>query len=133
MDSYLENTEKIILYWKDSAERDYQTMLNLYKSEDYNWSLFLGHLVLEKLFKAHYVKKHNRHALLTHDLLRLASSAGLILTEEKEDWLDSISSFNLNARYDNYKNDFFKLCTKEFTDIWIERIKSLRIWLISEL
>ncbi|NMA69670.1 MAG: HEPN domain-containing protein, partial [Desulfitobacterium sp.] len=48
--------EDIIRFWKDSSEKDYSTMLNLFNSKDYHWSLFLGHLVIEKLLKALYVK-----------------------------------------------------------------------------
>lgn len=56
-------------------------------------------------------------------MLRLATKTGLSLTEETKEWLDAISTFNLNVRYDNYQQDFYKLCTKEFTDNWIKRIK----------
>ncbi len=108
-------------------------MQNLLKSGDYSWALFLGHLVLEKLLKAHYVKNQRKHAIFTHDLLRLATNAGLKIDEETEEWLDDISTFNINARYDTYKQDFYKLCTKEFANLWSERIEKLRIWLIKEL
>jgi len=71
--------------------------------------------------------------MFSHDLLRLASKTGIELTEEQEEWLDEITTFNLNARYDNYKQDFYNRCTKEFTEIWIERIKTLREWLKNQL
>lgn len=83
--------------------------------------------------KALYVKKHQKHALFTHDLLRLSKKMELTTTEEQEEWLDVISTFNLNARYDNYKQDFKRLCTEEFTKTWIERIKNIREWLILQL
>ena len=95
--------------------------------------MFLGHLVLEKLLKAHYVKNNKKHAIFTHDLLRLATLAGLELNEETEEWLDEISTFNINARYDSYKKDFYQLCTREFTTLWSERIKKLRLWLMKGL
>ena len=57
----------------------------------------------------------------------------LTTTEEQEEWLDVISTFNLNATYDNYKQDFKRLCTEEFTKTWIERIKNIREWLILQL
>jgi HEPN domain-containing protein len=133
MEDKLENKEKIIQYWKESSDLNYKTMKNLMKTGDYSWALFMGHLVLEKLIKAHYVKKLGKHAIHTHDLLRLATEAGLDLTEENKERLDEISTFNLNARYDNYKHDFYKLCTKEFTDTRIERIENIRKWLIREL
>jgi len=45
------NTGKITTYWLDSSDKDCNTMDNLLKSKDYNWSLFLGHLVMEKLLR----------------------------------------------------------------------------------
>ena len=128
-----ENIDSIIMHWKESSDHNYLTMQNLLKSKDFSWALFLGHLLIEKLLKAHYVKKHQIHAVFTHDLLRLARKAELNITDELEEWLDEISTFNLNARYDNYKQEFYKLCTKEFTELWIARIENIRTWLIREL
>ena len=54
---------KIIDHWIDSSDKDYQTMVNLIHSGDFNWALFLGHLVIEKLIKALYVKKKHTHAI----------------------------------------------------------------------
>lgn len=133
MDEKIENTDKIVQHWIDTSEQDFRTMQNLMKSCDYSWAMFLGHLVLEKLIKAHYVKNQKKHALFTHDLLRLATNAGLKFNDETEEWFDEISTFNINARYDNYKQDFYKLCSKEFASLWSERIIKLRVWLINEL
>jgi HEPN domain-containing protein len=91
-----------------------------------------GHLVLEKLIKAYFVRTNKKHAIFTHDLVRLATKAGLKIDNQKTAWLDAISTFNLNARYDNYKRDFQKLCTKEFTEEWIDIINQLREWLIKQ-
>lgn len=133
MEDKIEDIDKIIAYWRNSSEQDHQTMNNLLKSKDYNWALFIGHLVLEKLLKALYVKKHQKHAFFTHDLLRLSKRIELKTSEEQEEWLDEISTFNLNARYDNYKQDFQKLCNEEFTLKWINNIEKLRQWLIRKL
>ena len=123
----------IIEYWRESADRDYKTMQNLVASNDYHWALFMGHLVLEKILKALYVKRKKEQAVFSHDLLRLTNNIDLSLTNEKEDWLDTITSFNINARYDNYKQHFYKICTKEYTEKWINRIAELRTWLINQL
>jgi len=133
MEDEIEDVDKIIKYWHESSDQNYLTMHNLLKTKDYSWALFLGHLVIEKLMKGLYVKKYKKHAVFTHDLLRLANKIELEITEETEEWLDEISTFNLNTRYDNYKHDFQKLCTKGFTENWIERIEKLRQWLINKL
>ena len=80
-----------------------------------------------------YVKVNNNHALFTHDLLRLAAKCNLNLTESQQDIFDTITTFNINARYDNYKNDFQKLCTPDFTYTWINNIIELRKWLKTKL
>jgi len=42
--------------------------------------------------------------LLTQEIKNiLARISQIELTEEQEEWLDEITAFNLNTRYDNYK------------------------------
>lgn len=125
--------EGIIKYWIDSAERDYQTMIHLLDKEDYHWSLFLGHLVIEKYLKAYYVKTKENHPPLIHNLLRIAKKAELQLTEEQLDILTVITSFNIEARYDDYKLEFYKKCTTIYTNIWIENIKDFVKWIKKKL
>ena len=77
MKEEITDKDKIIKYWVESSDDDYRTMENLFNSKDYHWSLFMGHLVIEKLLKGIYVKTFNEHAVFTHDLLRLAEKCGL--------------------------------------------------------
>lgn len=121
--------EKIFNHWILRSDQDFDTMLNLYKTKDYHWSLFIGHLVIERLLKACIVKKTKAHAAFIHDLRRLAKLSEIEFTDEHKKWLDTISTFNLNTRYDDYKQDFYKKCTFEFTDLWILNIKHLREWI----
>ncbi len=127
------DTKQIMNYWIKSSENDFKTMNDLYETKNYSWSLFIGHLVIEKLLKAHYVKKQQKHPLFIHDLLRLAKISQIELTEEQEEWLDEITTFNLNTRYDNYKQEFRTRCTKEYTVLWINNIIKIRTWLINQL
>lgn len=89
----------------------------------------LGHISTEKLLKALYVKKFEKHAPFTHNLFRLAELLELTLSDDFADWLDEITSFNLNARYDDYKREFYRLCTPDYTKIWIDKIQTLRKWI----
>lgn len=127
------DVDKIVKHWMDTSEEDFQTMLNLFDSKSYGWSLFLGHISIEKLLKAYYVSKNKTHAPFTHNLYRLAELSKIELTEEYADWLDKITSFNLNARYDDYKREFYLLCTVDFTKDWIEKIKTIRSWIKQKL
>lgn len=76
--------EEIIKYWIDSSDRDFKTMNNLFSAGDYHWALFIGHLVIEKLLKAHYVKLIDAPPPFTHNLLRLAEKADLELNETQK-------------------------------------------------
>ncbi len=124
---------KIKIHWIKTSDKDFKTMMNLFKSKEYYWSLFVGHLVIEKLLKAFYVKNKKQQAPFTHNLLRLSELSDLEPTQEQSDWLDSITTFNINTRYDSYKNEFYKKCNKKFTEEWIEKIKELRKWIKSRL
>ena len=123
------NRETIISYWIKSADRDYQAMLHLFERGDYTWSLFLGHLAIEKLLKALYTVKHTNNPPFIHDLFRLSELCDINLTEDQKDILDTVTTFNIRARYDDYKMEFFNKCTKKFTEEWVNNIKEFRIWL----
>ena len=129
MDSPKIDIEKIVKHWMESSDNDFDTMLILFRSKSYNWALFMGHIVIEKLLKAYYVKQTENHAPFTHNLYRLAELGGLEISEEHADWLFKITTFNLNARYDDYKKEFYAMCTGDFTKEWIEKIKSLQQWI----
>lgn len=123
------NMEKLIPYWISTSDKDFETMLHLFESKDFHRTLFMGHLVIEKLLKACVTKQTLDHPPLSHDLRRLAKLSCVTFEEKHFDWLDTITTFNINARYDSYKQDFYKKCTLEYTQEWLENIKTLRLWI----
>jgi HEPN domain-containing protein len=125
--------DELMNYWIETAEQDYNTMLHLYASKDYHWSLFMGHLVIEKLIKGVYVKNKNSNIPRIHDLLRLAEKAEIELTEEQQDDLDMITAFNISARYPDYKKSFYAKCNYEYTTFNINKVKELRVWLLERI
>ena len=129
----LENIERFVNHWIESSDRDFNTMNNLYKSKDYNWALFIGHLVIEKLLKAKYIQNKQEHPIPIHDLTRIAAKAGIECSDNILNQLDTITTFNINVRYENFKQNFYLKCTNEFTKYWIDQITELRIWIKSQL
>ncbi len=126
--------EEHIKYWLDSSENDWLTAKTLLNNSRYDWSLFLGHLVLEKVLKAHYVKTNNNTVPpKTHNLLKLAELAKVELSEDKMLFLDEINDFNLEVRYPEYKNEFYKKCDKDFAEGYLKRIEEMNSWLKSLL
>ncbi len=125
--------EKLISYWTESSEQDFQAMGHLFETGDYHWSLFIGHLVLEKLLKAYYVKHLGENPPFIHDLLRLVEKVDLEISEKRKDMLDTITGFNINTRYNDYKQSFHNKCTRGYTGKWIKNIKELRAWIKEQL
>jgi len=100
------NVDKIINYWMEVSENDFQSMIDFFNIKRYNWSLFIGHLVIEKLIKAVYVKIHHKHPPFLHDLLKLLQKCNIQVSDEQMDIIDNITTFNINVRYDDYKLAF---------------------------
>jgi len=129
MDNQSLDIDKIVNHWKESSDDDFKTMFILFNSKSYHWALFMGHIAIEKLLKAFFVKKSRCHAPFTHNLYRLAELGGLEISDEYAEWLFNITTFNLNARYDDFKKEFYTLCTVDFTKEWITKIETLQQWI----
>jgi HEPN domain-containing protein len=127
------NKEEIIKYWVASAEDDFEAMNHLFDSKDYAWSLFIGHLVIEKLLKAYYCQSFGTTPLYIHNLLRLADECNLKITQERKNDLITLTSFNIQTRYPDFKREFSLKCTKEYTAQQISKIKELRKWLQEQI
>lgn len=121
--------KEMIKHWIESAEQDYLAMEHLFEKKDFSWSLFVGHLVIEKLLKAYYIKVKNEQPPFIHDLLRIAEKSNLQLSDDQKDILDIVSTFNIRARYADYKQAFRKKCTQVFTENWIKNIKEFSEWI----
>ncbi len=103
--------EKIVKYWRITAEHDFETMNALFSIKRYPESLFFGHIVLEKVLKGLAVKETKNEAPYIHNLGRLAELAKQDLSKVEADLLDAVNKFNIHARYPEYKMQFYKKCT----------------------
>ena len=95
--------------------------------------MFIGHIVIEKLLKGHFAKNREGAPPLSHDLSRIAELSGLEPDPERLDILDAVTTFNIRARYDDYKHEFALRCTSEYIAAMIARIEELRVWIKSKL
>lgn len=125
--------DEIVQYWIKSSNQDYPVMESLFSNGYYGWSLFLGHLVLEKLLKACYVRDVDIASPRIHNLLKIAKDAGLELTKEQMLFLDEVTTYNLRTRYPDFKDRFFQMATKEYTEDSVKKIKEFRQWLLQQI
>lgn len=127
------NINEIIKYWVKSAEEDFKTAQSLFKTKRYHHCLFFCHLFIEKILKALVSKKINKPAPYGHNLLRFAELTGLKFSKPQLDLLDEISPFNIEARYNDYKFQFYKKATKEYTKKYLEKAEEIYLWLKEQL
>lgn len=127
------NIEKVMQYWLDTATEDWKVAQHLFDSGDYTYSLFFGHLYLEKVLKSIVVQHTRSHAPFTHNLLRLAERSELALTEEQKDLLDQVTTYNLEARYPDEKLAFKKRCTRAFCESELKRMEEMGQWIRDQI
>ncbi len=121
--------QNVINYWLQSAQNDLETAQSLVELQKYSWALFIYQLVLEKNLKTRIVQVTDQAAPITHDLVKLAHLAQLEVSQEQIDNLKTISKFNIDARYDDYKYAFFKQADQKYANKWVKIITDLLSWL----
>ena len=107
----------MIKNWLLKAKKDVETAEDLYKSRHYDWCLFIWHLAIEKVLKAKIMVLKKEY-LFTHKLINLAKLAEYPLDKKTLEQLREITSYNIEARYDDYKFNFYKKATREYTSKW---------------
>jgi HEPN domain-containing protein len=119
---------KTVQYWIEGSEYDLETAETLYRSGRYPYSLFFGHLAVEKLLKALAVQHTENHAPMTHSLPLLASKLSMKLPSEITNNLNLFMEFYVEARYPEQQREFYKKCTSEFTRKNLDTIKKVYEW-----
>ena len=123
-----------IEYWISSADNDLAVAEALFEAAKYDWCLFIAHLVLEKALKANFVFTHdNKNPPRIHNLVKLAELTSLKLSDEETLFLDEVNDFNIATRYPDYKQEFYKICTRDYADEYFVRIKEFYKWVKSRL
>ncbi len=121
--------QEAVDYWKESAQKDRQVAKGMVASKHNDWALFIWHLVIEKLLKGLLVKE-GKEIIFTHNLFRLVTELEKIDFPGKyADWLKEITTFNIEARYNGYKLEFYKKATNEYTGKWASNCEEVYQWL----
>jgi HEPN domain-containing protein len=126
------HNEEQVSYWLESAKHDLDTAQDLFDKGRYDWCLFIGHLVLEKILKGYYLRAAGNTPPFTHSLPYLAEKAGLNLSKEQLDLLEKATDFNLETRYPDKKLSFYRICTREFAEPYFNGIKEFYKWMLKK-
>lgn len=128
-----ESKKKLIEYWLKIAKEDLKVANSLFEKKHYPQALFFGHLVLEKVLKAYYVKIVDKNAPYTHNLSYLAEKCNLELDTDQEELLEDVSRFNIDMRYPDRSLKFYKMCNKKYTESYLKKIRRFYRWIIKKI
>jgi HEPN domain-containing protein len=93
------NHEKQVVYWRESAEEDWEVGRSLVQQDKTRHGLFFVHLALEKILKAHVSRVTEDIPPKIHNLMRLVEIGRVSLTDEQKDALAGLNQYNLLGRY----------------------------------
>ena len=120
--------EELIKYWFDTAEEDWRTAEGLFNLGHYMPALFYTHITIEKYLKGIIVQNGN-DAPFEHNLLALVQKAQIDLDNDQLSPLTEINTFNIRARYDDYKRSFYTKANKEYAEEYFKYVKEFILWL----
>lgn len=125
----MKSEREVIKYWLMASKEDFESAEILFQNKKYHHALFFCHLSIEKMLKAIIVKSTKAAPPLIHDLVRLAEKAKLPLRDPQKDELAEITTFNIGARYDDYKLSFRKKAKKQFSLKYLKKTRDILQWL----
>lgn len=91
--------DKQIDYWRTSSLEDLDAAQALVKVGKYRHGLFLAHLALEKMLKAHVCRTTGDVPPRIHTLPTLAARAGLALPKSRSVFLSMFDRYQMQGRY----------------------------------
>ncbi len=121
-----------INFWQERAKEDFAFAERLFKDKNYLWCLFALHLSLEKTLKARILEKIQKEAPFIHDLVRLAKLAGFVLQEKDIGNLRTFTGFNIEARYEDYRQRLKKIATARYTQKYLAVGRKYLIWFLKK-
>lgn len=115
--------------WRESAQEDLDTAETLFTAEKFAHCLFFCHLAVEKMLKAVYTRKADDAPPIEHHLGKLWKKANVPLGPATGEILSEMSTFNVEARYDIYKQRLYKKATEAYTRRFLVYTREYILWL----
>ena len=122
-------------YWLNIVDYDLEIAEAMYQTGRWLYVAFMCHQVIEKTLKAYWTAKRDDNPPYIHNHKRLAEGCGLyeLMTGEQKDFIATISTFNIQARYPEYKDQLARALTKSVCRHVIDTTKELKQWIEKKL
>lgn len=121
-------------YWIETSKDTMDSSVKLFEQGKYVHSMFFLHLALEKMLKGLYINKNKEEAPYGHSLQVLISKIKNISPDSDiMKLLTEVTTFNIAARYNDYKKSFYKTCDRNFALNYLNKGKEVIVWMESLL
>ena len=123
-------TDKVA-YWIDIANYDIDTAEAMYQTGRWLYVAFMCHQAIEKTLKAYWCGTQDEDPPYTHHHMRLAEGCGIYdsMDDEQKDFLDTITNYNIEARYPQDKEELARTLTKQTCRNLIDETKQMMRWI----
>lgn len=123
-----------IAYWKEIAEQDWSSAQVLFDAGNYLNSLFLAHLVIEKLSKALWVQNNaDDYPPRIHNITRLLAATTYALSPAEEVLVAELNQFQMEGRYPDYARTVYQRATANHAQEVLQDTATLRQCLLNQL
>ena len=127
--------EEQVHYWLDIADYDLDTAEAMHQTGRWLYVAFMCHQVIEKTLKAYWCATRDDDPPYTHNHMRLAEGCGLYdqMSDEQRDFLDTITNYNIEARYPEDKEELTRTLTPQACRQIIDETRRLQQWIEEHL
>ncbi len=123
------STKEQITHWKSLSDYDMTTAKYMLQTKRYPYCLYMCHLSIEKILKGLLMQQTGNHPPFSHNLVALAKSLEITFDENQKTLLADLTEFNIEARYPEWKKEFYKRATGKYTYDYFTQTQKLQKWL----
>lgn len=117
--------------WAEQARYDVETARAMLSSGRYLYVLFCCQQAVEKMLKGLIAKRTEEFPPRLHNLVRLAESASIELSEERADFLRLLSAYYIQSRYPEAIESTKSQTDQALADEALKKTEEIIKWLSS--
>lgn len=115
--------------WIALADYDIETARHMLKTGRYLYVVFLCHLSLEKILKAHVAEATQNLPIKTHDLIYLVKTSALQIPDKFLDFIGKINTASIPTRYPDDLQKSLKEYPKSVVKNYLTQTEEIIEWL----
>ena len=121
--------------WLDIVAEDLSVAELLFNNGHWLYTGFMCHQVIEKTLTAYWCVCRDDDPPYLHDHERIAKGCGLYtkMSEEQKDFLEGIKRLNIEARYQEIKDEVARTLNRETTTEILGQTKEMHSWILEKL